>query len=214
MRSWWTIAEPIVEQFLDTAEVAAQTARMSLSPVVLEMRQIQREYERETQYDECNGDIYFRLSSAMGMATDGFTSFMGEDEIVSQAQLMLGAQYFWEVNQFLRAHSIFSDIRMEDAALFIWGGDSPNAATATWLAYTSTPTPVLLPATVYGVRVSSGTVILREGAGTDYGSLGSVAPDTRMAILGRDTGGDWLNVQLPDGRLGWVLTDQVILLTP
>lgn len=135
---WWAEVEPTVQEFLDTADVAAQTSRMSLSGVVLEMRQLQRQFER-LDYPSCLQEIYFELSAGMSSATDGFTSFMGESEIVSSVQLGLATQYFWNASELLRGRAILNEYRIIDASI-VWGGDSPNAATATRYAASNTPT--------------------------------------------------------------------------
>lgn len=138
---WWDRVELIVEQFLDTAEIASKTSRISLSSIVLQMRQIQRQYERE-DHPDCVNEVYRRLNQAMNEATDGFANFMAQDEIMSTVNFILATQYFWDAQQMLTKHGIFGDVRMIDTATFIWGGDSPNAATATWLVATSTSTPI------------------------------------------------------------------------
>lgn len=143
---WWRSIEDTVQQFLDTAEVAAQTARMSLSTVILEMRQLQRDYER-TDYPDCARDVYFEIRAGMSSATDGFTSFMGESEVVSSVQLALASQYFWNAGELLRGKVLLNEYRILDTAVLIWGGDSPNAATATWMARTATFTP--MPSTCF-----------------------------------------------------------------
>jgi hypothetical protein len=136
---WWRNVEPMVQAFLDTAEVAAQTSRVSLSGVILEMRQAQREFER-VDYPDCMRKVYSAVSSGMRNATDGFTSFMGENEISSSIELSFAAQYFWNAQQLLHGVVLLNEYRMFDAAALIWGGDSPNEATATWLAATIAPT--------------------------------------------------------------------------
>lgn len=207
LSEWWDDAEPIVEQFLDTAEVAAQTSRGSLSTVILEMRQLQRQFEREHEND-CDARIYRAISYGMAYATDAFGEFMAQSEAVSEVHFMLASQYFWNAHDELAERFVFAEPRMSNTSLFIWGGDSPNAATATWMAIPSTPTltPTLVPTIALGIDQAVNPnfgIRLREQPNNESATSGDIIPGTIMTILEVDASGDWLRVRLPDGREGW-----------
>lgn len=78
------------------------------------------------------------------------------------------------------------------------------AARATGLRATPTlaftPTPVLDTATV----ISDAPANMRIGPGTENPVLTSVAPGTTVPVLGYNADETWVNVQLPDGRTGWI----------
>lgn len=214
LAAWWDSTEPIIEQFLDTAEVAAQTSRMALSTVLLEMRQLQREYEREHELD-CEREIFRAVSNGMDYAADAFGEFMAQSEVISDVYFMLASQYFWDAYNALLERGVIADVRMADTAVFIWGGDSPNAATATRLAVTSTPTSIPLPTMTFvpGSRTATSPfgVRLRAGPSIEYDEVGEVGAGVQMQILGHDDFGEWLNVRLPDGQEGWVFAALVDL---
>jgi curli biogenesis system outer membrane secretion channel CsgG len=52
------------------------------------------------------------------------------------------------------------------------------------------------------VTVIVATANVRSGPGTNYGIVGSVKQGEKLAILGEE--GDWYNVELPDGKTGWI----------
>ena len=57
----------------------------------------------------------------------------------------------------------------------------------------------LLSETLYTKRKTSP---VREGAGAYYGLVVSLPENTALAVIGRS--GNWVKVQLPDKRLGWI----------
>jgi len=54
------------------------------------------------------------------------------------------------------------------------------------------------------VSGSSATVRLRGGPGTDFSIVDNLPSGTRVAVLGYNDAGDWVNVRLSDGREGWI----------
>ncbi len=70
-----------------------------------------------------------------------------------------------------------------------------------------TPTPAPPTATPTPVRpqvVSSITVNVRSGPGTDYPVIGTMLPDSPLPVTGRNEPASWWQVQLGDGSTGWV----------
>jgi hypothetical protein len=74
---WWAQAAPHVTEFIDTVETATQTARASLSGVILTMRQKQRDFEG-VSYTECVANIRTQISNGMEAIGDGFNDFLGQ----------------------------------------------------------------------------------------------------------------------------------------
>lgn len=65
--------------------------------------------------------------------------------------------------------------------------------------FTPSPTPP-----VVAIIASLNTVNVREGPGVSFGAFIALPPGTRVEVLGQDVSGQWYNVQLEDGRDGWV----------
>ncbi len=66
-----------------------------------------------------------------------------------------------------------------------------------------TPTPTEIPP-VIGIVASINTVNVREGPGTRFSAFEALTPGTRVEVLGQNAEGNWLNIQLEDGREGWI----------
>lgn len=56
--------------------------------------------------------------------------------------------------------------------------------------------------TVQGARVN-----IRSGPGTTYSVITVVSAGQRLKGLGKQ--GDWYQVELPDGRIGWIFSSLV-----
>jgi uncharacterized protein YgiM (DUF1202 family) len=69
-----------------------------------------------------------------------------------------------------------------------------------------TPTPTEVPP-IMGIIASINTVNVREGPGTGFSAFEALRPGTRVEVLGQNAEGNWLNIQLEDGREGWISTD-------
>lgn len=77
-----------------------------------------------------------------------------------------------------------------------------NTATATPTA-TATITPSATP-TVFGLVRARGRINVRNGPGTQFAAIGSLAPDSGVQVIGENDAGDWYQVRLEDGGEGWV----------
>jgi hypothetical protein len=73
-----------------------------------------------------------------------------------------------------------------------------------------TPTPTEIPP-IIGIVASLNTVNVREGPGVNFGAFVALPPGTRVEVLGQNIDGNWINVQLEDGREGWIATNLVRL---
>jgi uncharacterized protein YgiM (DUF1202 family) len=85
-------------------------------------------------------------------------------------------------------------------------GPAPSAeapATPTALP-AGTPSPAALPTPAVEAVVNNDSLNLRAGPGQDFAVLGVFTQGTALVVLGQDGGGDWLEVQVPDGRTGWM----------
>jgi uncharacterized protein YraI len=97
------------------------------------------------------------------------------------------------------------------------GGILPNpsatpspSATATVLA-SETPTLTPIPPR-YELTIDADNANIRTGPGTVYNILASKPRDTVLEAVGRSAAGDWLVIDLEDGKIGWIAT-RVILYT-
>lgn len=88
----------------------------------------------------------------------------------------------------------------------------PVTATST---VTSTPSvtavsPVTTTVATTGTKPISGTVIganilnVRSGPGTNFTRIATLTDGATVAIIGRDSPGIWLQIQLAEGQMGWV----------
>ncbi len=69
-----------------------------------------------------------------------------------------------------------------------------------------TPTPTEVPP-IMGIIASINTVNVREGPGTGFSAFVALPAGTRVEVLGQNVEGNWLNIQLEDGREGWISSD-------
>lgn len=67
-------------------------------------------------------------------------------------------------------------------------------------------------AMAYGL--TTGTVNVREGPGTDFEVSGSVAAGTPVTIFGRNEAGDWVQVRMPDRSGGWMYVPLLAVAVP
>jgi len=203
------------------------------------MRQTEREFER-MDYPDCLAFVEQQLSDGMNAASQGYSAFMAEDDFGSSYYLGRASQYFWDASEALRNRFIFADIRLADTSVFIWGGDAPNALTATAMAnefatimagsqatvyaaltptatFTSTGTPApptTPPSSGIGISNPSHILILRSGPDDTFSQITLVSFGSKVVILRRSEDGNWLNIQLSDGREGWVHAADVIFQNP
>jgi hypothetical protein len=66
-----------------------------------------------------------------------------------------------------------------------------------------TPTPTDIPP-IIGIVASINTVNVREGPGVNFTAFIALPPGTRVVVLGQNPDGRWINIQLEDGREGWI----------
>lgn len=231
--TWWQNADPIVVEFLDAAEIATQTSRMALSTLQLELRRLQRNFER-LDYPECVDDIYFNIQYGMSYANDALGYFASQSDSLMEVYFELANEKFYNATLLLDEVGVSSyDVRL----LFtwhIWGGPEVSAFSLTqdaikyatqrasdWLTRTApTHTPTLthtpththtptLEGEIGGLITGNGASRLRAGAGFEFEVIAEIAPGTRVVLLGRDGAGQWLNVRLASGQEGWVIASGV-----
>lgn len=135
LSDWWKQVEPKVIEFLDAAETATATSRASLSPIILSLRNSQRDFE-SLDVPDCADDVQTNIRFGMDNAVDGFNDFLGQSETVSNIEFGLASQYFWNAYTLMFNQRVYGDTRMADTSTFIWGGDKPTEAQATKMANT------------------------------------------------------------------------------
>ena len=74
-----------------------------------------------------------------------------------------------------------------------------------------TVTPTRSPTPLPGAVVTADSAYVREGPGSHYAIILICPQSTTLDVLGRSTGGLWLNVRAPEGSLGWVQRGDVHL---
>ncbi|MCC6804496.1 MAG: SH3 domain-containing protein, partial [Anaerolineae bacterium] len=81
---------------------------------------------------------------------------------------------------------------------------TPLPATGEPTVTTPPPTPTWTPEPLNATVISRQAVNMRSGPGTDNSVLAGVASGTTVLVLGFNDDGSWVNVQLDDGRTGWI----------
>lgn len=74
-------------------------------------------------------------------------------------------------------------------------------------ALTSTPTPS--PTPIVSGLVIANQLNVRQGPGTNYGYAAGLEQGDKVIVLGRTPTGDWLEIETPDRRRGWVAARQI-----
>lgn len=91
--------------------------------------------------------------------------------------------------------------------------DSAEAEEEAIASPTSRPTPTRRPTTPSSdnpqVRVVYSSIHVREGAGVDFAHMSYLYEDEVIQVLDVNGAGTWYEVQLEDGRAGWVATSVV-----
>jgi uncharacterized protein YgiM (DUF1202 family) len=76
-----------------------------------------------------------------------------------------------------------------------------------------TVTPTELPA-LTGVVDAQQTINVRAGPGTNNPVVTTLEPGTEVRVLGRNSDGSWINIQLDDGTEGWVSAELLEIQEP
>lgn len=77
--------------------------------------------------------------------------------------------------------------------------------TTTVITPTATPTPAPTATPEAGPQViASSAINVRSGPGTDYALAGALQQNESATIIGKNTVGDWWEVTLTNGQVGWV----------
>jgi len=120
MKNWWDDeAEAVIVEFLDTAETAGATSRGSLSPIVLELRGIQRDFER-LDYPDCGQTERDLLNDGISFGVDGYNSFLGNQEFLADVQFEDATEKLTEAYDLLFDRGVFADIRLSNPDAYIW----------------------------------------------------------------------------------------------
>ncbi len=78
-------------------------------------------------------------------------------------------------------------------------------ATAPALLALATPTAAATPLPANPFVTGAQLINVRSGPGTDYLLLGALDTDENAELIGKNAAGDWWQVRLDDGTVGWVL---------
>lgn len=129
-QGWWNTVDEPVARFLDTAKTATSTSRISLSPIILEMRQAYRDFDN-ADHPDCMDEVYYEVRAGMNAAIEGFESFMADSEFVSTIELGLATRYFYNAYAGLLKNGAVGTSDMFNTSVYIWGGDEPTNPKAT-----------------------------------------------------------------------------------
>lgn len=141
--AWYRTARPIVVEFLDNGEIMTSTPRGQLAPLVTDLRATVREFEA-LPHPDCMSELRSNLYFGMSNAVDGFTDFLGSNDIGASVSFSMANQRFADAHDILEEllfdTDLFSlkEIYMSNTGLFIWGGDDPEQYVP---APTFTPSP-------------------------------------------------------------------------
>ncbi len=74
---------------------------------------------------------------------------------------------------------------------------------------TPVPTATVSPPSPPLTGVATTQLNVRRGPGTGYGIIGAVYPGDRVTLTRRNGAGDWLQIELEDGKQGWIAAKYV-----
>jgi hypothetical protein len=87
----------------------------------------------------------------------------------------------------------------------------PTATAAMAASPTQTLPPSLTPTPLrYDLTVDEDYANIRTGPGTVYNIIQSLPRGTALKAIGRNAAGDWLVVELEDGKIGWISTKVIL----
>lgn len=131
IEGWLDAITPDLVEFLDTAEVAVRTSRMSMSPVILELQRVMRRIER-VEYPACSALAYMELMNALTSAVNGMNEFLASNDTLSERNFTRANQSMYDFGSALDALSIYRSTpqfelleRIDDrlrAPDRVWGG--------------------------------------------------------------------------------------------
>jgi len=78
LEAYLELAQPLLDEFNDTLEIAGSTARIALAPVVSELRRIQREFRR-LECPEIAKTAHAYFSDGMDFGIQAFLAFMAQE---------------------------------------------------------------------------------------------------------------------------------------
>ena len=81
---------------------------------------------------------------------------------------------------------------------------TPVPPTATPVLPTPTPIPLTDTPVPPDAIVSANELRMREGPGSNYAIIATYPRGVELEVLGKITNGDWLKVQSPEGKVGWM----------
>jgi uncharacterized protein YraI len=151
--------------------------------------------------DVANGDALVRLALALGLNSSSVERYAQSRGLLSQQAQTSGqttTQTADQTSQEVAQAEPTATPLAEDPTL------TSEAATATPEAATSTPEPATAtPVTEPEVHTQS-AMNVRGGPGTNYPVVAALNAGDVARITGKNPGGDWWQVALADGSVGWV----------
>lgn len=118
--------------------------------------------------------------------------------------LALANRYGVSVEAIQEANGILDPARLQIGQEII----IPREGEAPLKPPTLTPAPTPTATPIWGT-VSADILNLRAGPSLDEMKIGRLSAGTKLELLGRNEGGDWLWIRTEDGRKGWVAAEFV-----
>src|SRR5258708_1554920 len=149
--------ESTIEEFFDTSTTAAGTTRVSISPIILELQRLQRNFS-SMDHTPCMGTVTEHVSSGIHFTVNAFQDFNSEkaDFIVSSDIILAHNEFKVASDEAHKVGASLLDTRLNNAKLYIWGDKSSDEPDSTAIAgAASILTQVFQPPN----PISSGTIL-------------------------------------------------------
>lgn len=91
--------------------------------------------------------------------------------------------------------------------------ETPSPLPATWTPTpepTATPTPTATPFQPFEAKALTDFLNLRSNPGYLFDVITMLQKDTAFKVLGKSPGGEWIYVELADGKTGWIFAQLIV----
>jgi hypothetical protein len=141
---FWVQVEPLVQEYLDTLDVAGSTSRIAIAPILLELKRVQREFDAVPPLS-CDPYLDHLLSFGIDQAFEAFSAFSADSDLLMTVHFQLAGESFYAASYRLQQYGIFTAIDLSLIG-FEWGVvvEEPTM-TAMAIRYFNTVTPTFTP---------------------------------------------------------------------
>ncbi len=133
--SYSKVEESTIEEFVDTSTTAAGTPRISISPIILELQRLQRNFS-SMDHTPCMGTVTEHVSSGIHFTVNAFQDFDSQkaDFIVSSDITLAHNEFKLASDEAHKVGASLLDSRLSDAKLYVWGDKSSDEPDSTTIA--------------------------------------------------------------------------------